>query len=575
MRSIVVRQREIPSPFEHTPNVPDLLKRIYAARGIISEQQLSLDVANLLTPSLMGGMEQAVQVVLDAILTQKHITIAGDYDCDGATGSTVAVRGLRMLGAKNVRFVIPDRFKHGYGLSPGLVDAMDPETQLIITVDSGVSSIEGVNHAKSLGRQVVITDHHLPGETLPDADAIINPNLKGDPFPSKALAGVGVMFYLLIAIRAEMRKRGLFEGATEPNLAELLDIVAIGTIADLVTLDQNNRMLVSAGLRRIRTRKGHAGVYALLEMANKESTSITATDIAFGIAPRLNAAGRLKDMTLGVETLITDNPGVAWENAVRLDKINNERKEKQAEMTELAEKMVFSNDSYGAKGVVVYDPSWHSGIVGLVASKLKEAVHRPVFAFAPAEKGSKELRGSGRSIPGFHLRDALALIDSRYPGLIPKFGGHAMAAGMSLHADRIEDFVKAFDTIAEELLTDEHLIQAVYTDGELAVGQITLDTAHLLRQAGPWGQGFPEPIFENTFYVKDFKTLGSEGNHLKMELIDPRDGVTVEAIQFFSPNIPPPKHVRICYEVDINKYRDNERLQLLVRHLTPVEETAS
>lgn len=570
MAETVVRVRDIPTPFRSGSELPAFLQRIYAARGIISEDQLNMDLANLLPPSMMGGMQQAVDVVLDAIIQQKVITIAGDYDCDGATGSTVAVRGLRLLGARHVNFIVPDRFKHGYGLSPGLIDDMPSDTQLVITVDSGVSSIEGVNHAKEKGMQVVITDHHLPGDHLPNADAIINPNLKDDPFPSKALAGVGVMFYLLLAIRAEMRKREMFADAPEPNLSELLDIVAIGTIADLVILDHNNRSLVSAGLRRIRTGKAHAGVYALLDLGGKDAQMVTATDIAFGIAPRLNAAGRLKDMTLGVETLITDNPGKAWENATRLDKINTERKEVQAEMTLAAEQMVFGAEDFKAMGVVVFDPTWHSGVVGLVASKLKELLHRPVFAFAPSEKGSKELRGSGRSIPGFHLRDALALIDSRNPGLIPKFGGHAMAAGMSLAIEDVERFSKAFDQAANEMILPEHLTQVVYTDGELEVGQLNLGTAYHLRQAGPWGQGFPEPVFENTFAVHEYRTLGAEGKHLKMELIDPRDGSQVEAIQFFSEFIPPPPMVRIAYEMDVNRWRDTEKLQLLIRHLKPI-----
>jgi single-stranded-DNA-specific exonuclease len=568
MTTSTIKCRTVEQSFDTT--LPPLLAQIYASRGIQSDDEVNLNLNALISPFTMGSMLKTAHLVIDAIDNQKKIIIAGDYDCDGATGTTVAVRGLSMLGAKSVRFILPDRFKHGYGLSPALVNEIPHNIDLIITVDSGVSSIEGVARAKQLGKTVIITDHHLPGEHLPDADAIINPNLKNDPFPSKALAGVGVMFYLLIAIRSIMRDRGDYQQKKEPNLAELLDIVAIGTIADLVTLDRNNRILIAAGLNRIRSGKSHAGIYALLKAANKNYQTLSASDVGFGIAPRLNAAGRLENMSLGVETLLSDDDVQAEINVGLLSTINDERKQIQANMTELAERMVVSSDSIHSMGVVVFDPTWHSGVVGLVASKIKDTLHRPTFAFAPSVEGSSELRGSGRSIPGFHLRDALALLDAQYPGMILKFGGHAMAAGMSIHRNQLDTFVKHFDNVVNSTISSECLTNTIFTDGELPTGMITLETAHMLRMAGPWGQGFPEPTFQNEFVVDTHRVLG--GRHLKMVLIDPRDGAFIDAIMFFADNyIPPPMKVRLVYELSINEWQGVESVQLLVRHIEKIQ----
>lgn len=560
-------------PLQGTPHgwsddVPAIMQQIYAARGVVDPTGISRRLAQMLSPKLMGGMAQAVELLAEAIRTHQHITVAGDYDCDGATGTAVAVRGLKMLGATNVGFILPNRAIHGYGLSPLLVDDMDPRTQVIVTVDSGVSSVEGVARAKALGRMVIVTDHHLPGEILPAADAIVNPNLNGDPFPSKALAGVGVVFYVLLALRSLLRDRGAWTGP-EPDLATLLDLVALGTVADLVPLDKNNRILVDAGLRRIRDGQGHVGIQALIQSAKKDPAYIVASDIAFSVAPRLNAAGRLEDMRLGVLTLITDDQAEAEAHVAELERINTERRAIQATMVSEAENLVLTTDVGNTTGVVVFDPSWHSGVVGLVASKLKESLHRPVVAFAPPSAGSPNITGSARSISGFHLRDALALIDAKNPKLIIKFGGHAMAAGLTIEAKNLERFRKAFDQVAAEGLNEEQLSAVLFTDGELPAGYINLDFAYYVRLCGPWGQGFPEPVFENTFDVSDYKVLGT--THLKLDLTDPRDGSAIQAIFFGGyKGEAPPEMVRVAYDLSINTWKGNDSLQLLIRDLKPV-----
>lgn len=552
-------------------HLPEWLCHIYAARGVTSPHELDRRLCNLISPSLMGGIEKVVEVMCDAVTTGKHITVAGDYDCDGATGTATAVRGLRLLGAKKVSFIVPDRFKHGYGLSPALVDAMDPTTEVIVTVDSGTSSMEGVVHAKSLGRTVVVTDHHLPAEYLPPVDAIVNPNLKGDPFPSKMLAGVGVMFYVLCAMRKQLREQGWFRDEL-PDLSTLLDLVAIGTVADLVPLDHNNRILVEAGLGNIRNGRTSEGVLALIKSAGRDHKVLTATDIGFSVAPRLNAAGRLENMALGVIALLCDDKAQAEALVYQLEKINTDRREKQASMIEQAEKIAAETKADGM-GVVVYDPAWHAGLVGLVASRLKESMWRPVFALASAgDDHPDEVRGSGRSIPGFHLRDALAVVDARHPGLMPKFGGHAMAAGLSLKTVDIPRFSQAFDEAAREMLTPDMLEVEVLSEGELPVGQINLDTGWLLRRAGPWGQLFPEPVFDGVFDVVDYKIMGKDQTHLKLTLADVRDGSTVEAVWFggYAKGEEPPKRCRVGYTLDVNIYYSRQTPQLMVRFLEGV-----
>jgi single-stranded-DNA-specific exonuclease len=569
MAKQTIRRRTVSATSAAWPqHVHPVLQRIYAARGIENPSDIEHRLARLLNPNLLGGMDVAVDILIKSIQANKRITVAGDYDCDGATGAAVAVRGLRLLGATDVHFIVPDRFVHGYGLTPELVNAMDPGTEVIVTVDSGTSSFSGVKAAKEKGLTVVITDHHLPGEGLPIADAIVNPNLDGETFPSKMLAGVGVMFYLLIAMRGEMRNRGIFLDAG-PDLSTLLDLVALGTVADLVPLDFNNRILVDAGLRRIRSGQGNAGIKALMEIAELPPERLIASNIAFGIAPRLNAAGRLENMSLGVETLLSDDLGQARVMVRQLDAINKERKEMQAEMVNEAERMVATAEHIDSIGVVVFDPSWHAGVVGLVASKLKENLHRPVIAFAPAGEGSDEVRGSGRSISGFHLRDALAVVDAKNPGLMPKFGGHAMAAGLSLKMADVPRFAKAFDEVATKMLDEETLQAVLFTDGELPAGHINIHMAYYLREAGPFGQGFPEPMFDNEFEVVAWRTLGAKG--ISLALKDPRDGAVVSGTMFFADgNIPPPTKVRAAFEIQINTWMERDSLKLLIRHLEPI-----
>lgn len=548
--------------------VPSVIQRLYAARGVLNEDDARLRLEMLFPASQLMGITKAVNLLIDAIAQDKHITVAGDYDCDGATGSAVAVRGLRMMGAHHVRFIVPDRVKHGYGLTPGLIDAMDPLTEVIVTVDSGVSSIDGVAYAKAKGMTVVVTDHHLPGDKLPQADAIVNPNLEGDEFPSKALAGVGVMFYLLLALRTRARDMGWWPARhLEPQLRDLLPIVAVGTIADLVPLDRNNRILVNAGLRMMREGQLPAGLKALVEVSRKDLTRLVAQDIGFAVAPRLNAAGRLENMCLGVETLLCDRYDDALKMVEQLDAINVERKELQAAMTAEAETMVEAMAVKDERlGITVFDPSWHAGVVGLVASKLKESLHRPVIALAPAEEGSTELRGSGRSIPGFHLRDALADIAAAYPGLIQKFGGHAMAAGLTIHRKDVETFAKAFDAYVTSTVEEEHLQAIIYSDGELAPEELSLEIADRLRLEGPWGQGFPEPVFDNEFDILAYQVIGQ--GHLKLLLGDPRTGRQHEGIHFFGyTGSDLPVKSRITYQLDVHVWNGNESLQLLIRHI--------
>jgi single-stranded-DNA-specific exonuclease len=556
-----------------------VLQSVYAARGVLGPAQAEHRLARLLAPQSLGGIDAAVDLLIEAIHGQWSIVIAGDYDCDGATGTAVAVRGLRMLGARFVDYVIPNRFVHGYGLSPALVASLQPTPQLIVTVDNGVASVAGVAAAKARGIRVIVTDHHLPGEQLPAADAMVNPNVRlegsGQPnLPGAQLgnmAGVGVMFYLLLATRARLREQGAFAAGTEPDLSSLLDLVALGTVADLVALDFNNRVLVDAGLKRIRSGRGHAGIAALVEAGKRSVATLCASDLGFAVAPRLNAAGRLEDMRLGVECLLTDDARLARHYADQLNAINQERRELQASMVAEAELMAGSvlRTETDAVGVALYEPSWHAGVVGLVASKLKERLHRPVIAFAPAgEDNPDELRGSARSIAGFHIRDALAAIDARTPGLIERFGGHAMAAGLSLRAADFERFAQAFDRVAREWLDPQQLQAVLFTDGELACADLTLALARELRSAGPWGQAFPEPVFDNRFECVQWRVMGE--THLRLSLRDPRDGSVHEGVMFNAyRGEPPPPVLRAAYELSVNDWQGRDSLRLLLRHIEP------
>ena len=564
-----LRRRPDVEAGEWPERIPALLQRVYAARGAASIEQAQPRLTQLLPPELLGGLDAATALLAEAIARDRHIVVVGDFDCDGATACAVGVRGLRMLGARRVSHAVPHRIVHGYGLSPALVEelaALQPD--LIVTVDHGIACHPGIEAAKSRGWQVLVTDHHLPGETLPPADAIVNPNLRGDAFPSKVMAGVGVIFYVLLALRRRLRDSGVVSG-TGPDLGTLLDLVAVGTVADLVPLDPNNRAMVAAGLRRLRAGQACAGLQALIEVAQRDPARLTSADIGYAIGPRINAAGRLEDMALGIECLLTDDLGQARGMAATLDAINGERRSRQHQMTDEAAAAVARvalADGAVPASLCLFDAEWHPGVVGLVASKIKERVHRPVVAFAPAEPGSTMLRGSARSIPGFHIRDAIADVDSRYPGLIERFGGHAMAAGLSLRADARPAFEAAFRERAEAMLTPELLEVDVLSDGPLAPTDFSRASAEALRDGGPWGQGFPEPQFDGEFEVLQWRVVGER--HLKLEL--GHAGRRLNAIEFGGwTGHPPQSRVRIAYRLEPDDYRGGDAVQLVVTYREP------
>lgn len=536
-----------------------VLRRIYAARGLTAVE-LELELSRLLPPAGLRGIEAAAARVAHAILSDEGIVIAGDYDADGATGVAVAVSGLRALGATQVSYVVPDRFRMGYGLSPALAElAAQTGARLLITVDSGIASHAGVTHAKSLGLSVVITDHHLAAGELPDADAIVNPNQPDCGFASKNLAGVGVMFYLLLAVRAQLRAAGAFAARSEPNLAELLDLVAVGTVADVVRLDYNNRILVQHGLARIRAGRCRPGIAALLQVAGRAPERIGSLDLGFVVGPRINAAGRLDDIRTGIECLLAPDLVTALPLAQQLDRFNRERREIEAQMREEALIMVEGSE---AVGVCVFEEDWHEGVVGLVASKLKERLHRPTIAFARAQEAGM-LKGSGRSIPGLHLRDALVLLDARHPGLLHRYGGHAMAAGMSIAERDYERFALAFNAICTELLDDDALARVVHTDGELAAAELALDTAHALELAGPWGQGFAEPLFEGHFEVLGHRVL--KETHVKYRLQPRGAAQPLSAIHFGGiERLRQRGTLHATYRLSINRWQDSESLELMI-----------
>ena len=513
-----------------------------------------------------------VEHLADAIRRDDSVLIVADFDADGATSCAVAMQGLRRLGATSVDFLVPNRFEHGYGLTPEIVAvAQQRKPNVLITVDNGISSLEGVHAAKNLGWRVLITDHHLPGDTLPDADAIVNPNLLGDPFPNKALAGVGVMFYVLSALRSKLRTAGWFTSSRiEPNLAELLDYVALGTVADLVPLDRLNRILVHQGLQRIRAGRANPGIAALLEVARKSISSLTAEDLGFGAAPRLNAAGRLEDMTLGIECLLADDFRTARGIAHRLDALNRQRKEIESQMKTDALALVRELEDAGKLdhrgGLCLFDASWHLGVVGLLASRIKDHLNRPVIAFARGPNG--ELKGSARSIPGLHMRDLLSDIATRYPKLLSKFGGHAMAAGLSLEHRNLESFRAAFEEAAGGRLSKLDTDHTLHSDGKLEACDFDISTAKLLKQAGPWGQSFPEPVFDGEFDILDGSIAADQ--HVKLKLRIPGTQRWLDGIAFF---VEEPqrwmgcKQLRAAYRLDVNEFRNTRRLQLKIDYM--------
>lgn len=558
-----IRQRPVGDANALPASLHPVLRRVYAARGV-SESDLPLELKNLLPPSLLKGIDAAVALLEDALRRQRKIVIAGDYDADGATSTTLAMLALQAMGAKSVGYVVPDRFLMGYGLSPALAElAAQQGAELLLTVDNGIASVSGVARAKQLGMEVLITDHHLPGPELPAADAIVNPNQPGCTFPSKHLAGVGVMFYVLLALRARLRESGWFAGRPELNLADYLDLVALGTVADVVRLDHNNRILVQQGVARIRAGRARHGMLALLEAAGRAPAQISAIDLGFVIGPRINAAGRLEDMRIGIECLLCDENEAATELARVLDKLNRSRREIETQMKDEALQIVAEEGS--GTGVCLFDPDWHEGVVGLVASRVKEKLHRPAIAFARAKEGGL-LKGSGRSIAGLHIRDALAAVDARHPGIIERFGGHAMAAGLTLPEQHYETFSTAFDAVCSEWLEPAQLEQVIETDGELSPKELHIETAHVLERAGPWGQGFPEPRFEGVFEIEEARLVGSTQTHVKYKLR--ANGTSFAAMDFGGVERMQRRGlVQLVYRLSVNRWQGRESIDLQIEDL--------
>ncbi|MVF06071.1 single-stranded-DNA-specific exonuclease RecJ [Serratia marcescens] len=560
----------------HLPaSLPPLLRRLYALRGVQAEQELERSVKGMLPWQQLDGIDDAVSLLQQALADGRRIMVVGDFDADGATSTALTVLALRSMGGAAVDYLVPNRFEDGYGLSPEVVEqAAVRGAELIVTVDNGISSHAGVDVAHAKGMQVLVTDHHLPGETLPAAEAIVNPNLRGCAFPSKSLAGVGVAFYLMLALRARLRDSGWFEqrALAMPNLAELLDLVALGTVADVVPLDANNRILVYQGLNRIRAGKCRPGIRALLEVANRDARQLAANDLGFALGPRLNAAGRLDDMSIGVALLLSDDIAQARMLANDLDALNQTRREieqgMQVEALQLCDQLERTSTEL-PYGLAMYHPEWHQGVVGILASRIKERFHRPVIAFAPAGEGI--LKGSGRSVPGLHMRDALERLDMLNPGLMMKFGGHAMAAGLSLEEAKFDEFRQRFGELVGEWLDPAMLEGVIWSDGELAMQELSLTTAELLREGGPWGQAFPEPTFDGKFRILQQRLVGEK--HLKLMVEPLGGGPLLDGIAFnVDTTLWPDSSVReveLAYKLDVNEFRGNRNVQLLIQHLWP------
>ncbi|HBI0522709.1 TPA: single-stranded-DNA-specific exonuclease RecJ [Salmonella enterica subsp. enterica serovar Dublin] len=571
-----LRRREADETAELPADLPPLLRRLYASRGVRSARELERSVKGMLPWQQLSGIDNAVEILYNAFREGIRIIVVGDFDADGATSTALSVLGMRALGCDNISYLVPNRFEGGYGLSPEVVDqAKARGAQLIVTVDNGISSHAGVAHAKTLGIPVIVTDHHLPGDTLPDAEAIINPNLRDCEFPSKSLAGVGVAFYLMLALRTFLRDKGWFDerNIAPPNLAELLDLVALGTVADVVPLDANNRILTWQGLSRIRAGKCRPGIKALLEISNRDPQQLAASDLGFALGPRLNAAGRLDDMSVGVALLLCDNLGEARVLASELDALNQTRKEieqgMQAEALILCEKLERSSETLPG-GLAMYHPEWHQGVVGILASRIKERFHRPVIAFAPAGDGT--LKGSGRSIQGLHMRDALERLDTLYPDLMIKFGGHAMAAGLSLEEHKFEQFQQRFGELVTEWLDPALLQGEVISDGPLSAAEMSMEVAQLLRDAGPWGQMFPEPLFDGRFRLLQQRLVGER--HLKVMVEPVGGGPLLDGIAFNIDTTCWPdngvREVELAYKLDINEFRGNRSLQIIIDDIWPL-----
>ncbi|GEM74177.1 single-stranded-DNA-specific exonuclease RecJ [Vibrio sagamiensis] len=559
-------------------SISPLLKRVYINRGIHDIKQLETSARGLHSYQKLGGIERAVELLFQAINQQQRIIVIGDFDADGATSSALSVLALRMLGSRNVDYLVPNRFEDGYGLSPEVVDqALELGAEMIMTVDNGVSSIEGVRYAKDNGITVLVTDHHLPGQVLPDVDAMVNPNLDTCTFPSKALAGVGVAFYLMMALCVHMRQKNWFtqQGMQEPKLMELIDLVALGTVADVVPLDENNRILVHQGLQRIRAGKARPGIQALIEIAKRDARRLVAADFGFALGPRINAAGRLDDMSFGVELLMCNNIHAARRMASELDGLNQTRKEIEEGMKQEAmafcERLQFGENSELPYGLALFQRDWHQGVIGILASRIKDKFHRPVIAFADGGEGT--IKGSCRSIPGLHMRDALDLIDTQNPGLIIKFGGHAMAAGLTIKEQDFDHFSRLFDQVVKQDLGEQALQGIILSDGELKPEEFSMHVAEQLRAGGPFGQAFPEPIFDGEFKVLHQKLVGEK--HLKLMLEPLHKGhptnVMIDGIAFNVDLRRWPdasvKTVRLAYKLDVNEFRGSQTLQLMIEHI--------
>ncbi|MDH3326364.1 MAG: single-stranded-DNA-specific exonuclease RecJ [Gammaproteobacteria bacterium] len=576
-KSIRRRENNDEKATNFPPTIPPLLQKIYQNRSVSDFSEIEKSLSKLRPYHSLKGIDDATNLLYKHLCDQSHIVIIGDFDADGATSTTVAVKCLRMLGASYVDFLVPDRFKYGYGLTPEIVKAANEKysPDLIVTVDNGISSVDGVAAALEANIEVLVTDHHLAGNTLPNAHAIVNPNQPGDIFPSKNLAGVGVIFYVMLALRNKLRERNWFQerNIPQPNLSSVLDIVALGTVADVVPLDLNNRILVNQGLKRVRVGEACPGIKALIEISGRNERSLVATDFGFSLGPRLNAAGRLEDMAIGINCLLSDNLQQARMLASQLDALNSERKEIESQMQlgalETLAQLNFDENEL-PMGMCLYDESWHQGVIGILASRIKDKLHRPVIIFAKGDNG--EIKGSARSIPGIHIRDILDSVATNNPGLITKFGGHAMAAGLSISENAFRIFQSSFDAEVSLKIKPEYLEQVILSDGELKDNELTLSMAELLKNAEPWGQAFPEPIFDGIFSVTQRRVVGEK--HLKLQLQPANSNLKLEAIAF---NAIDPQDAEIpfdvgssiqaAYKLDVNEFRGNRTLQLIIDYL--------
>lgn len=576
--AVSVRRREIAAGKALPESITPLLRRIYSGRAIQDAAELELGLENLLPPTLLKGLDSAVELLWQALENNQRFLIVSDFDADGATSCVLAIKALQGFGASHVDYIVPNRFEYGYGLTPEIVElAKTRNPDLLITVDNGISSVDGVAAAQAAGIKVLVTDHHLPPHETPNAEAIVNPNQHGCDFPSKCIAGVGVIFYTMLAFRARLRAENWFsqKSIPEPNMADLLDLVALGTVADVVPLDRNNRILVSEGLKRVRAGRARPGIAMLLRISNRKSASLKSSDLGFGLGPRLNAAGRLDDMATGIECLLAEQEGEAHQLALLLDGMNQDRKQIESDMREQAfailDELSFAEDNLPA-ALSLFDVRWHQGVVGILASRIKEKYHRPVIAFADVSNGeeSGELKGSARSIAGFHIRDALDSVATKNPGLITKFGGHAMAAGLSLEKSKFEQFKTAFAEEAARLLKPEQLQAILLSDGALNTEDFSLQTALELGEGGPWGQEFPEPLFDGRFNLISQRKVGE--NHLKMVLSpleEKQRAIDAIAFNVSAEDWPSPDatEIELAYRMDINEFRGNTNLQLMVEQI--------